>query len=130
MTRQQRPYADIDAIFAPNPDTGDIALRRNEAAVRFALKNLVMTRNYERPFDSSIGSQVSQLLFEQMDYTTTILLGEMITQTITNHEPRVDLISVDVEPNDDQNSLVINIGFRLKNTERPLNVTFALERSR
>lgn len=130
MTRQQRPYADIDAIFAPNPATGDISLRKNEAAVKFAIKNLVMTRNYERPFDSSIGSQVSQLLFEPMDYTTTIVLGEMITQTITNHEPRVDLISVDVEPNEDQNSLVINISFRLKNTEKPLNVTFALERSR
>lgn len=130
MTRQQRPYADIDAIFAPNPATGDISLRKNEAAVKFAIKNLVMTRNYERPFDSSIGSQVSQLLFEPMDYTTTIVLGEMITQTITNHEPRVDLISVNVEPNEDQNSLVINISFRLKNTEKPLNVTFALERSR
>jgi phage baseplate assembly protein W len=130
MTRQQRPYADIDAIFAPNPATGDIALRRNEAAVKFAIKNLVLTRNYERPFDSSIGSQVSQLLFDQMDYTTTVILSEMITQTITNHEPRVDLISVDVEPNEEQNSLSINIIFNMKNTERPLNVTFALERTR
>lgn len=130
MTRQQRPYADIDAIFAPNPSTGDISLRKNEAAVKFAIKNLVMTRNYERPFDSSIGSQVSQLLFEPLDYTTTVVLGEMITQTITNHEPRVDLMKVDVEPSADQNTLSINISFRLKNTEKPLNVVFALERSR
>lgn len=130
MTRQQRPYADIDALFAANPMTGDIALRRNEAAVKFAIKNLVLTRNYERPFDSSIGSQVSQLLFEPMDYTTTIIMSEMITQTITNHEPRVDLLAVEVQPNEDKNELVINISFRLKNTERPLNVTFALERSR
>ena len=130
MTRQQRPYADIDALFAANPTTGDIALRRNEAAVKFAIKNLVLTRNYERPFDSSIGSQVSQLLFEPMDYTTTIIMSEMITQTITNHEPRVDLLAVEVQPNEEKNELVINISFRLKNTERPLNVTFALERSR
>ena len=130
MTRQQRPYADIDALFAPNPATGDISLRKNEAAVKFAIKNLVMTRNYERPFDSSIGSQVFQMLFEPLDYTTTVVLAEMITQTITNHEPRVDLLSVDVEPSADQNTLSINIVFRLKNTERPLSVTFAIERSR
>lgn len=130
MTRLTRPYADIDAVFAPNPATGDISLRRNEAAVKSSIKNLVLTRNYERPFDSSIGSQVYQLLFEPLDYTTTVILSEMITQTITNHEPRVDLLGVEVTPNEDKNELGINIMFRIKNTERPLNVSLVLERSR
>lgn len=130
MTRLTRPYADIDAVFAPNPATGDISLRRNEAAVKSSIKNLVLTRNYERPFDSSIGSQVYQLLFEPLDYTTTVILSEMITQTITNHEPRVDLLGVEVTPNEDKNELSINIMFRIKNTERPLNVSLVLERSR
>lgn len=130
MERQHRPYADIDAAFKPNPATGDISLRKNEAAVKFALKNLILTRNYERPFDSSIGSQISQLLFEPMSYSTITILREMIMQTILNHEPRVDLLDVEVKPIEDRNELTINIMFRIKNTEKPLNVTFALERSR
>jgi len=130
MTRQYRQFADIDAVFAANPVTGDIALRRDDAAIKFAVKNLVLTRNFERPFNSSIGSQVSQLMFEPMDATTTIIMGEMITQTINNHEPRVDVLSVGVVPQEDQHSITINIMFRIKNTEKPLNITFVLDRSR
>lgn len=130
MSRTYRKYTDLDAVFAANPVTGDLSLRKDESAVKFAIKNLVLTKNFERPFDSSIGSQVSNLLFSPMDETTVIVMKQAIAQTIENHEPRVDIIDIDVKPKYDGNEISINIVFKIKNTEKPLNVTFALDRTR
>ena len=130
MARQYRQYSDLDAMFAASPTTGDLSMRVDEQAIKFAIKNLVLTRNFERPFDSSIGSQVNNYLFELMDDTSIIILKEVIIRSILNHEPRVILTEVNIEPKQDANELVITINFRIKNTERPLSVTIALERTR
>lgn len=130
MTRQYRKYADIDAVFAANPVTGDVSLRTDEQAVKFSIKNLVLTMNYERPFNSSIGSQIKNYLFEPMDVTTKTLMREVISQTIENHEPRVVLQDVVIYDKPDDHEVVINIMFKIINTEKPLSLTFALERSR
>lgn len=130
MARITRRFSDLDAVFTPNPVTGDLSLRTDEAAVKFAIKNLVLTRNYERPFDSSIGSQLKRYLFEPMDNTTVILMKQAIAQTINNHEPRVDLIDVDITAREDSGEITITILFRIKNTEKPLTLTLALDRTR
>jgi phage baseplate assembly protein W len=127
--RQVRKYSDLDAVFLPNPVTGDIAIREDAAAVKFAIKNLILTQNFERPFDSSIGSPIRRFMFENIDTRTLIVLKELIAQTIENHEPRVDLISTDIKPDGDH-SVVINIMFRIKNTDKPLSLSIALDRTR
>lgn len=130
MARTYRNYSDLDAVFASNPVTGDLAVRTDEQAVKFAIKNLVLTRNFERPFDSSIGSQVRNYLFELMDDTSFILLKQVIIRSIETHEPRVILTDVNIEPKEESNELAITILFKIINTDRPLSVTIALERTR
>lgn len=123
-------YSDIDALFTANPNTGDLSIKTDDNAIKFAVKNLILTKNYERPFDSSIGSQVHGMLFEQMDAGTIVVLKKMIENTLTNHEPRIELINIDIEPDEDDNSLSISIYFRIKNTTKSLNVSFVLDRTR
>ena len=123
-------YRDIDALFTSNPNTGDISIKTDDNAIKFAVKNLILTKNFERPFDSSIGSQVHGMLFEQMDAGTIVVIKKMIENTLTNHEPRIELINIDIEPNEDDNSLSISIYFRIKNTTKSLNVSFVLDRTR
>ena len=130
MARTYRNYSDLDAVFASNPVTGDLGIRRDEQAIKFAIKNLVLTKNFERPFDSSIGSQVRNYLFELMDDTTFIILKQVIIRSIESHEPRVILTDVNIEPKEESNELVITILFKIINTDRPLSVTIALERMR
>lgn len=130
MTRNTRKYSDLDATFLASPVSGDLSLRLDEQAIKFAVKNLVLTRNFERPFDSSIGSQVNNYLFELMDDSSIIVLKEVISRTIQNHEPRVVLNDVKIEAKNDSNELVITILFRIINSERPLSVTIVLERTR
>ena len=123
-------YTDIDALFSPNPNTGDVSIKTDDNAIKFAVKNLILTRNFERPFDSSIGSQVHGMLFEQMDAGTIVVLKKMIENTLTNHEPRIQLINIDIEPIDEENTLRISIYFQIKNTTKSLNVSFVLDRTR
>lgn len=130
MATQFRRYSDLDALFEPNPVTYDLSLRKNESAVKASIKNLVLTANFERPFDSSIGSQLNRFLFEPMDATTIILMKQVIARSINNHEPRVDLLGINITAKEDRNEIFIDIKFLIKNTEKPLNITFALDRSR
>lgn len=130
MTRQYRKFSDLDAVFSANPNTGDIPLRKDSEAIKFAIKNLILTNNYERPFDSSIGSPIRRMLFELMDDTTIITMKQIIQQTIDNHEPRVDVINIEIDPDEDHNTITISVNFKIKNTEQPINVTIALDRTR
>jgi len=123
-------FVDIDPSFIPHPETGDIGVRTDERAIKFAVKSLVMTNYYERPFRSSIGSPVKQLLFDLSGPNFNILMQRAITDVITNYEPRVDVLGVAVRVNPDAHSVNITITFRIKNTTKPLDVSVTLERTR
>lgn len=127
-----RTFTDLDAVFTPNMVTGDVAVRKDDAAIKFAIKSLVLTRNFERPFQSSIGSQAYRLLFEPMDDFTKITLSKAISQSIANHEPRVHVSGVYVTMDGDSNNNIgyIDIHYTILNTNIPQSVSVALERTR
>lgn len=130
MANVTRHYGDLDGLFEPNLVTGDVSLRKDTNAIKAAIKHLVLTRNFERPFQSSIGCQVHRLLFEFADESTKSVLVKAIEQTINNHEPRVDLRSVQIDLLPDNNAINVYIEFTIKNTTEPLSITIALERTR
>lgn len=130
MSRITKTYTDFDAVFKPNPVSGDISVRKHNAAIAFAIKSLVLTRNFERPFQSSIGSQAYRLLFEPMDDVTRITLSQAITQAITNHEPRIDVFDVKVNLIEADLVCIITITYVIKNTTTPVTINIALERTR
>jgi phage baseplate assembly protein W len=125
-----RIYSDFDVMFGANPNTGDIGVRVNENAVKFAVKNLVLTNHYERPFDSSIGTSLRGFLFDNINDMSIVAMQEVIRQTLTNHEPRIDVINIDISPVYDDNSIQVTIVFSIKNTEKPLSVSVALHTTR
>ena len=61
-------FKDLKITFKPHPITNDLQLSKDEAAVKQAVINLIMTVPGERPFQSAIGSELNRLLFEQFDY--------------------------------------------------------------
>jgi len=64
MAKNTRTFSDIDMAFLANPVSKDIYKKYDENAIKQSIKNLIMTKNFERPFRSDIGSQISSLLFE------------------------------------------------------------------
>lgn len=130
MSRTTRLFSDLDFNFSPHPVTGDLVVKYDENAIKQALKNLIMTRNYERPFHSDIGSPVRELLFDLITPMTGLMVKRAIVDLVSNYEPRVVLTDVEVIASPENNSLYVSISFRIVNTEKPLTLDFVLERTR
>lgn len=130
MARNTRLFSDLDLNFTAHPVTKDISRRYDENAVKASIKNLILTSNYERPFHSELGSQVRALLFEPATPMTRVLLERSIEDLITNFEPRAELIDVQANVSDENNAVYVRVEFKIVNTERPLTLDLALERTR
>jgi len=125
-----KAFVDLDLSFKVNPFTKDIYLKTDEEAVKTALKHLIQTRNFERPFHPEIGTQVYSLLFENFSPAAKIAMERTIEEAIMKFEPRVRLIDVQVKETVESNDLLVNIVFALKNTDRPITITTLLSRVR
>jgi phage baseplate assembly protein W len=128
--KKVKKFVDLDLSFKVNPFTKDIYLKTDEEAVKTALKNLIQTRNFERPFHPEIGTQVHSLLFENFSPAVKIAMERTIQQAIESYEPRVRLIDLSIIETDDINTLDVNIVFSLKNSDTPITVTTLLSRVR
>jgi phage baseplate assembly protein W len=129
-TQRTRKYSDLDLNFTVHPIKKDINKHVDEMAVINALKNLILTSHYERPFQPDLGSNVRKLLFENLDIVTAAALEKEIFQTIKNYEPRVEILELFVSPNYDNNAFGVEMTFNIINRTEPVTISFLLERLR
>lgn len=125
-----KTFTDLDLNFTAHPLSRDISKRTNENAVKASVRNLILTSYYERPFRSDIGSPLRQLLFELPGPMTKELIKRSITDTISNFEPRAQIISVEVKFNTDNNSVDVVIQFKVLNGVNVTTLELTLERTR
>jgi phage baseplate assembly protein W len=123
-------YTDLDFSFTKTPGRKDIALSYDEMAVARAIRYLLLTKHYERPFQPNLGSGVQQLLFEPATPITISSLKTEIETVITNHEPRVDIVQIIVKEDVDNNSYSVSIEFYIGNNTQTTTVNLLLERTR
>ena len=130
MATKLNIYSDIDFTFTRKPVVGDVALGYNETAVIRSVRNLLLTNEYERLFNPTLGSNINALLFEPDSPFTASSLESEITNTIKNYEPRANLVDVTVTPNPDKNAYNVQVTFYIENATLPTTVTLLLERNR
>ena len=117
--------------FDPHPVTKDLAILKNENAIRRSVRNLVETIPTERYFNSLLGSDVRSSLFEFIDFGTASEIEEQIQTTIENFEPRVANLQVQVDPQPDNNTFEVTIFFDVVGQDFPTQeFTFLLEATR
>ena len=68
-------FKDLNITFKPHPVTGDLTTVKDEAAIKQAIINLLLTNRGERLFAPRIGSSLSDLLFEILDFGTASLVN-------------------------------------------------------
>ena len=124
---QIKKYIDIDMDFGLNPFTKDIMMKKGDASIKQSVKNLVLGRLGERPFQPNIGSQVYNVLFDNIEPQTTTVLQTTIENVINTFEPRVSLNSVECIPDHDNYGYAISIIFTLINDPETIIVDFYLE---
>ena len=126
----QKNFKDLDLNFTIHPIKKDINKHIGEYAIINAVKNLVLTNFYERPFQPEIGSNVRRLLFENVDSVTASQLERAIEETILNFEPRVQVSTVIAIADPDENRYSIRLEFYIINNPEPITINFFLERVR
>ena len=129
-TRNSRNFRDIDLDFSRNAVTNDVNIVEDVIAVKRAVRNLVQTNFYERPFQPELGCGVRELLFEPFTPLTKIHLERKIEEVLVNHEPRVELQNVAVDDDQDRNRLVVDINFQVVGIPGPQRVETFLQRLR
>ena len=135
ITRISRSFKDISLSFKRHPVTNDIAVLKNADAIKRSVRNLVQTIPNERFFNSTIGSDVKNLLFENapgfIDFGTAAIIEKQIFTTIENYEPRVTNLEVNVEPRPDTNEFEVNVIFDVIGQTFPLqDFSFILKATR
>lgn len=130
ITRITQIFKDFDLAFSAHPNTKDITKKRDEDAVKQALKNLILTNYYERPFHSEIGSPVRALLFELATPLTAHMMRRGIIDVIENFEPRVRVLDVNVNMKDQTNACEVSITFEIIGIQTISQLNLTLERTR
>ena len=129
--RISRSFKDISLSFVPHPVTKDLQILKNENAIRRSVRNIVETIPTERFFNSLLGSDVRDSLFEFVDFGTASVIQSQILVAIENFEPRVDNVVVEVDPQPDQNSFNVTVIFDIIGQEFPTQeYSFLLEAAR
>lgn len=130
MAKLTRTFADVDLNFEKHPVTDDIVKKYDDYAIKQSIKTLILTKNFERPFHSEIGSPLMSLLFEPVSPATAQLIKKVIEQTIISFEPRVILTDVVVKFSPDNNSVYASIEYRIVNTQTTQMLNLTLKRTR
>ena len=125
-----RAFKDLDLNFNAHPVRKDVTKHVNEFPIINAIKNLILTNHYERPFRPEVGSNIRRMLFENVDVIIAARLEREIVETIENFEPRVEVSRVTAIPAPDENSYQIELEFFIINRPNPVTITFFLERIR
>ena len=130
MANTTRIYSDIDMSFALNPVTGDIYKKVDVNAVKQAMKNLLLTPYYSKPFTPNYGSPIYDLLFEPMDSSTAGAMASLIEETFDNFERRVRIDKVIVYPDYNSQEYKIQINFHVMGVRDPQIFQTSLRRLR
>ena len=128
--RSNRTYSDLNLNFNKNPATKDVAKLKDVEAVKRAVRNLILTNRFERPFHPEIGSDVRALLFENMTPLTALNLERKVQEVLINFEPRAKISSVVAEPLEDRNAYHLQVSFYVVGIQTPVVVETFLQRLR
>ena len=114
---RRKGWADLDLSLKKHPIQKDIIPLKDDKAIRNAVKNLVLTNFYERPFQHSKGANLQGLLFEPADMITayeikeSIKVLQMAETQLKMHEDTLKLLSIS------RNSLINQLREKLKHLE-------------
>ena len=128
--RSNRIYKDLNMSFTKNPATKDVARLFDVQAIKRAVKNIILTNKYERPFNPDFGCNLRGFLFENITEPLLVIIKDRVAMAIEKYEPRVSVEDVVVKEDIDKNGISIMVSFLINGTEAPVSVSTFLQRVR
>lgn len=123
-------FSDFLTDFTPHPITKDLARTKNDIAIKRSVRNIVLTMMGERLFQPSIGGNIRKVLFEPNDEVLAEEVRFQITNSIQKSEPRVNVMQVIVNRNEQTDTVNIGIYFMILNSQVVQSVDLILRRIR
>ena len=131
IQRKSRAFKDISLSFSPHPVTKDLPVLVNERAVIRSVRNLVETIPTERFFNSLLGTDIRDTLFDNFDRMNVMMIEDQIREVLGNFEPRVSNIGATVKARPDDNQLDVTVFFDINGLDIPQqSFAFILEPTR
>lgn len=130
IVSKKKPWRDLDLSLKIHPIRKDIIPLKDDAAIKNAVKNLLVSNFFERPFQPTLGANLRGLLFEPADAITKIDLREGIERVLRDHEPRIKVLNIKVLDESDNNSYRITVNFLIKEYDTAESVEIVLRRLR
>lgn len=129
VTTRNRLYKDIDLTLEMR-STGDVYKKQDAAAVKQAVRNLLLTNYGEKPFQPRYGANLAGLLFDLADDLTASDIEVAIRNAIGTYEPRATVQTVRADVNPDRNTVTVEVVFQIQNTEEVVSVQTTIARLR
>lgn len=123
----QRDFLGVGWRFpvATDPATGDIALSAYARDIKEAIRIILLTAPGERVMRPRFGCGIHDLVFEEMSTTVLFAVEAAVRDALTVYEPRIDLISVAVDPIGALDGvLLIAIDYRVRRTNQTDNLVY------
>jgi phage baseplate assembly protein W len=129
VSARVREYSDIDLKLERKP-AGDIYKKSDGAAVKQAVKNILLTNYSEKPFAPKFGADLNSLLFDLDTEIDEGLMKEIIITAIEDYEPRARVLDIQTRLNSNQNEVDVTVSFQIVNTTEVVSVDISLTRLR
>ena len=130
IVSKKKPWRDLDLSLKIHPIRKDIIPLKDDAAIKNAVKNLLVSNFFERPFQPTLGANLRGLLFEPADAITKLDLKQGIRRVLDTHEPRIRVLNIKVLDESDNNSYRITVNFLIKEYDTAESVEIILRRLR
>ena len=103
----------------------EIKMISDEEDIESSLYILLSTRLGERVMLPEYGCNLDELLFEGLNRTLITYVTDLIETAILYHEPRIEVISIDISETDPlEGKLIIEIDYRIRVTNTRRNMVF------
>ena len=131
LQKVSQGFKDISMSFQANPLNNDLIGLKNANAIARSVKNIVFTLPGEKFFNENFGSDISGVLFENINDISAAAIEDKIRVSIENYEPRVELIDVKAHPNYDNNQFDAVIVYEIIGIDiPPQELQFVLQPTR
>ena len=131
LEKVSQGFKDISMSFQSNPLNNDLIGLKNENAIARSVKNIVFTVPGEKFFNENFGSDISAVLFENINDISASAIEDQIKISIENYEPRVELIEVTAHPNYDNNQFDVIVTYKIVGIDiPPQELQFVLQPTR
>ena len=104
---------------------GQTSMAQYEEDVRQAVLIVLLTNPGERVMRPTFGAGLNEFLFEPINPTTMATIAQRVEDSLIDWEPRIDVLSVSVQPDDKNNArLLIDITYRVRATNNVGNLVY------